>query len=149
MARTRAANPAAEDARPAAVGKLFALAMRRGRVERVGREGSASSSSERRARRDVRQARERGVERDWGALFRSKVSGPSKVEEQEAVVWVRRSVWERVTEREELVGRLSEGSRLPQYLISPLVKNLLEVCVWFGGFYLITAIFTGAVVLAR
>ena len=36
--------------------------------------------------------------------------------EQEAVVWVRRSSWERVTEREELVGRLSFGSRLPQYL---------------------------------
>lgn len=40
------------------------------------------------------------------------------MEEQEAVVWVRRSDWERVTEREELVGRLSEGSRLPQYLDS-------------------------------
>ena len=38
------------------------------------------------------------------------------VEEQEAVVWVRRSSWERVTLREELVGRLSLGSRLPQYL---------------------------------
>lgn len=46
------------------------------------------------------------------------MSGPSKVEEQEAVVWVRRSDWERVTEREELVGRLREGSRLPQYLES-------------------------------
>lgn len=32
------------------------------------------------------------------------------------MVWVRRSDWERVTEREELVGRLREGSRLPQYL---------------------------------
>ncbi len=49
--------------------------------------------------------------------------------EQEAVVCVRRSDWERVTEREELVGRLSFGSRFPQYFI--------------------TAIFTGAVVLAR
>ena len=64
MARTRAAKPAAEDARPAAVGKLFALAMRRGKVESFGKEGSASSSSERRALRDFRQARERGVERD-------------------------------------------------------------------------------------
>lgn len=36
--------------------------------------------------------------------------------EQEAVVRVRRSDWERVTERELLVGRLSLGSRLPQYL---------------------------------
>lgn len=58
------------------------------------------------------------MERDCGALFKSRVSGPSKVEEQEAVVWVRRSDWERVTEREELVGRLREGSRLPQYLES-------------------------------
>ena len=30
MARTRAAKPAAEEARPAAVGKLFVLARRRG-----------------------------------------------------------------------------------------------------------------------
>lgn len=36
--------------------------------------------------------------------------------EQVAVVKVRRSDWERVTERELLVGRLSLGSRLPQYL---------------------------------
>ena len=49
--------------------------------------------------------------------------------EQEAVVWVFRSDWERVMEREELVGRLRVGSRLPQYLI--------------------TAMLTGAVVLAR
>lgn len=44
-------------------------------------------------------------------------------------MWVRRSDWERVTEREELVGRTRVGSRFPQYLI--------------------TAILTGAVVLAR
>jgi len=51
------------------------------------------------------------------------------VGEQEAVVWVRRSDWERVTEREELVGRFRVGSRFPQYFI--------------------TAMLTGAVVLAR
>jgi hypothetical protein len=51
------------------------------------------------------------------------------VDEQDAVVCVRRSSCERVTLREELVGRLSFGSRFPQYLI--------------------TAILTGAVVLAR
>jgi hypothetical protein len=45
------------------------------------------------------------------------VSGDEAYEaEQEAVVKVRRSDWERVTERELLVGRLSLGSRLPQYL---------------------------------
>ena len=31
-------------------------------------------------------------------------------------MWVRRSDWERVTLREELVGRLRVESRLPQYL---------------------------------
>jgi hypothetical protein len=35
---------------------------------------------------------------------------------QAAVVCVRKSDWESVTEREELVGRLSLVSRLPQYL---------------------------------
>jgi len=45
------------------------------------------------------------------------------VEEQEAVVCVRRSDWARVTEREELVGRLSLGSRLPQYLDSHFMAN--------------------------
>jgi hypothetical protein len=39
-----------------------------------------------------------------------------KEEEQAAVVCVRKSAWERVTETEELVGRLSLGSRFPQYL---------------------------------
>lgn len=39
-----------------------------------------------------------------------------KVLEQAAEVCVRRSDWESVTEREELVGRLSFVSRLPQYL---------------------------------
>ena len=46
------------------------------------------------------------------------------MEEQEAVVWVRRSDWERVTEREEFVGRLREGSRLPQYLDIRLLELL-------------------------
>jgi hypothetical protein len=39
------------------------------------------------------------------------------VGEQVAVVWVRREFWERVIEREELVGRFRVGSRLPQYLL--------------------------------
>lgn len=39
-----------------------------------------------------------------------------KALEQAAEVWVRRSDWESVTEREEFVGRLSLVSRLPQYL---------------------------------
>ena len=39
-----------------------------------------------------------------------------KEEEQAAVVCVLRSAWDKVTEMEELVGRLSFGSRFPQYL---------------------------------
>ena len=46
-------------------------------MDSFGKEVSASSSSERRVRRDFRQASERGVDRDWGALLRSKVSGLS------------------------------------------------------------------------
>lgn len=50
-----------------------------------------------------------------------------KEEEAEAVVRVRRSAWERVTEMEELVGRLSLGSRLPQYLLR-LAFDAAEEC---------------------
>ena len=77
------------------------------------------------------------------------MSGPSKVGEQEAVVWVRRSDWERVTEREEFVGRLRAGSRLPQYLESSCQSCSKSVRGRKSGVYLITAMFTGAVVLAR
>ena len=51
-----------------------------------------------------------------GSLLRVKESPSVKEAEQEAVVRVRRSDWERVTDRDELVGRLSLGSRFPQYL---------------------------------
>ena len=37
------------------------------------------------------------------------------------MVWVRKDFWERVTERDELVGRFSTVSRLPQYLVSKIV----------------------------
>ncbi len=37
-------------------------------------------------------------------------------------MWVRREAWDRVTESEELVGRLRVASRLPQYLVG-----------WWGG----------------
>ena len=116
MARMRAANPAAELARPAAVGKLLLLTRRRWRGESAGRDGSEASRSARRARRERRQASERGVSSDWGVLFRRSES-VEKRGEQAAVVWVRRSDCERVTEREELVGRLRLGSRFPQYLV--------------------------------
>jgi hypothetical protein len=51
-----------------------------------------------------------------GSLLRVRESPSGKDAEQAAVVRVRRSDWERVTERDELVGRLSLGSRFPQYL---------------------------------
>ena len=68
-----------------------------------------------------------------------------KEEEQAAVVCVRKSAWERVTETEELVGRLSFGSRFPQYLV---LSILFEVWGKGGVIYLTTAMLTGAVVLA-
>jgi hypothetical protein len=72
----------------------------------------------RRVRRDFRHARVRLEEAmSWGRPFRVRVSGPVYEGDVEAVVCVRRSDWERVTEREELVGRLRVGSRLPQYLV--------------------------------
>jgi hypothetical protein len=56
MARTRAAKPAAEDARPAAVGKLFSDTMRRGKEDSLGSEGSTLSRAERSARSSRKQA---------------------------------------------------------------------------------------------
>lgn len=121
MARTSAANPAALEASPAAVGKLFWLTSLREKRLSFGRLALACSSSVRRVRREERQAWVRGVVRGEGWLLRRRESWPGgKKEEQEAVVWVRRSDWERVTEREELVGRLRVGERLPQYLWAEL-----------------------------
>ena len=147
-ARTRAAKPAAEEARPAAVGKLLMETRRRGKVDRDGRVGFASSRVARRARRAWMQARGRGVDISCGEALRRRVSSAGKEAEQEAVVWVRRSDWERVMEREELVGRFRVGSRFPQYLVRGVS--------WmrrggFGGLeaYFTTAMLTGAVVLAR
>lgn len=61
-------------------------------------------------------------------------------------MWVLRSAWARVTLRDEFVGRLSLVSRFPQYL------SCISVRVGIGTsctVYLMTAMFTGAVVLAR
>lgn len=68
------------------------------------------------------------------------------------MVWVRRSAWERVTERDELAGRLRVGSRFPQYLIC---QGQFRVGGREQGIgrerspHLMTAMLTGAVVLAR
>ena len=63
---------------------------------------------------------------------------------------VRRSDWDRVTDKEEFVGRLSFESRLPQYL--RVVEGERRYSR-NGGMvkvpYLMTAMLTGAVVLAR
>lgn len=116
IARTRAAKPAAEEARPAAVGKLFSETILRGRVESFGREESEASRAARRERSSRKQAWVRAPVTSWGDELRSRESEVGKDAEQAAVVCVRRSDWERVTEIEELVGRLSLGSRFPQYL---------------------------------
>jgi hypothetical protein len=44
MARTRAAKPAAEEANPAAVGKLFSETIFRGKVESLGASGFSFST---------------------------------------------------------------------------------------------------------
>ena len=56
IARTRAAKPAAEEASPAAVGKLFSETMRRGRVEIFVRDGLEASRVERRERSSRKHA---------------------------------------------------------------------------------------------
>lgn len=91
MARTRAAKPAADDARPAAVGKLFSETMRRGSAASLGREGLAASRTERRARSSRKHACVREPETSCGEELRRSVSSLGKKEEQAAVVWVLRS----------------------------------------------------------
>ena len=75
----------------------------------------ASSSFFLKALSSRKQAVCRAPETSWASPF-SQREFSVKVLLQAAVVWVLRSAWERVTEREELVGRLSFVSRLPQYL---------------------------------
>ena len=116
-ARTKAAKPAADEARPAAVGKLFSETMRNGQWESLGREGSWFSRVARRERSADKQAVGRAEVRSPGREFRVRVSGGEKVGDVDAVVCVRRSDWERVTLRLELVGRLRVVLRLPQYLV--------------------------------
>lgn len=115
IALTRAANPAAELASPAAVGKLFSDTIFSLKVESFGSDGSASSSCWRSVRSSRRQACVRVMEISWSLPLRRRESFVYE-KDAEAVVWVRRSSWERVTLRDEFVGRLSLGSRLPQYL---------------------------------
>ena len=146
IALTNAAKPAAELARPAAVGKLFSLTIFRCIELSLATCGAPASSFCRCCRSSRRQAWVRLPLMSWGWPLRVSVS-ESKDGAQEAVVCVRRSSCERVTERELLVGRLRVGSRLPQYL----VKHMLAQWGWFCGIgtNFITAMLTGAKVLAR
>jgi hypothetical protein len=114
IAATSAANPAAELARPAAVGKLFSEKMCRFSEEIFGSEESEVSKAARRALSSRKQACVRAPDTSWDEPFRRSESS-AKDAEQEAVVRVRRSSWERVTDMEELVGRLSLVSLFPLY----------------------------------
>ena len=74
MARTSAAKPAADDARPAAVGKLFSDTSFRFMVLNFGRVGSAASRVERRVRSSRRQACVRAPEMSWASPLRIRLS---------------------------------------------------------------------------
>lgn len=84
-------------------------------MESLGREEFEDSTFSRRERSSRKQACVRAPETSWGEELRRRES-VVKRDEQAAVVCVRRSAWERVTEMEELVGRFSFGSLFPQYL---------------------------------
>lgn len=94
---------------------MFSETIFRGRVDSLGRDESAASRAARLARSSRKQACVRAPEMSEACPLRVRLS-PSKDAEHEAVVRVRRSACDRVTEMELLVGRLSFGSRLPQYL---------------------------------
>lgn len=74
IALTSAANPAAEEARPAAVGKLFSETIFRFRVESFGREGEEDSREARKERSSRKQACVRAPETSWGEALRRSVS---------------------------------------------------------------------------
>ena len=88
-------------------------------------------------------------------LSRSE-SGPEYDSEHEAVVCVRRDFCDSVTDKDGFVGRLSVVSRLPQYLVQYEHEAYgRQHIVLFPSAvgrswrtYLMTAMFTGAVVLA-
>ena len=113
----------------------------------------ASSRAARLRRSSTRQARVRGAVTLESAPFNSRLSSVKEAE-QEAVVSVRRSDWERVTEMELLVGRLRVASRFPQYLPEGIQLGSKQNGIegnkrWKLFSYLTTAMLTGAVVLAR
>ena len=129
MARTSAPKPAAEEARPAAVGKLFAVTIRNGQDESLGNESSFASSFARRVRSEDMHACVRGLVTSSGEPLRVSSSAPEYLGEVEAVVCVLRDFWESVTLREEFVGRLSLTTRFPQYLFAWSDSQYDQFCV--------------------
>lgn len=54
-------------------------------------------------------------------------SGPENDSQHEAVVWVRKDFCDNVTDKEELVGRFSAVSRLPQYLFQMFSAQYISI----------------------
>ena len=119
-----AAYPAADDASPAAVGKLFADTTRTHICAQSAwattHLPSASYRSPARARvsRSTVSMRLFAVRSSSTPLSQSR--SRSNVVEAVTVVTVRRSRWLRVRETEELIGTFCLASRFPQYLITAM-----------------------------
>lgn len=86
--------------------------------ERIGSVESADSSSERISRRLERQAVRRRFVWTGCSMPLSQKRVSTYEQEHDAVVNAQRSRCESVTERDELVGRLSFVDRFPQYLMT-------------------------------
>ena len=141
---TRAANPEAEDARPAAVGKLFSDTM----CSRSSDKGYAGIQldAEVHARETItlspaelvccsKAFRSARISRKQFAILPSPFTSSSSPLSQSLSFWKEASAlivvfdlkWscERVTDREEFVGKIkSNGSRFPQYLMTAIFYAL-------------------------
>ncbi|KAH3664099.1 hypothetical protein OGAPHI_004813 [Ogataea philodendri] len=112
IAEISAAKPAAEDARPAAVGKLFSLTMCNFISLNFGSDESAVSSSFLYCLRSFKHCCVLGVSNEWDSPL-SQSESFSNDSEHEAVVRVLKSFWDNVTLMEEFVGRLRSLSLFP------------------------------------
>jgi len=92
-------------------------AIRRGKVEILGRDESLASRSERHPLSSLIQVQRRPPSLTVSSLPFSQRRSPAGNEASARdVVVERRWSWSSVTESDELVGRMSLVSRLPQYL---------------------------------
>lgn len=80
--------------------------------------------------------------------FSHSLSPSSKPASAREVVVERRWSWSSVTERDELVGRMSEVSRLPQYLAMSVWARAISKDATPKWTHLIQAMLTGAVAVA-